>query len=78
LIFLPQGGELLLQLSGGSDRLGGPGKLLQAPTCCRQGLLQFDERGGLALVGSWWRRRAGGLFGASLGFGRLLDQGRPE
>ena len=52
--------------------------LLDAPPCCRERLLQFDERVGVALVGSWWTRHAGGLFGASLEFWRLLDQGRPE
>jgi hypothetical protein len=59
LILLPQRGELLMQLFGRGDRLGGLGQLLDAPPCCRQRLLQFEERVGLALVGSWWTRRAG-------------------
>ena len=69
LILLPQRGELLLQLSGRGDRLGGLGQLLEALPCGGQRLVQLDER-----IGGRCTRRAGRLLGVR--FGRLLDQDR--
>ena len=75
LILRLQRGELLLQLTGRSDRLRGPGQLLETSPGGRQRLLQLGERVGLARIGGRRTGCTGRLCG--LRFGRLLDQDRP-